>query len=189
MNMISIVLHFAGNSSVELIRSEFRDMTRDYSRVCVRGKASDSSTNEGSFQWTSGVRAMCAVFLRFAIADREQPFGYCLQGGRGSLASSLDYALSKSPTWLLEMFGAGPQGTPYARRLFRISNPNRKRPGPVVISVNNHLLENDSVRIVLDGTPVVDPEQLRRLLDSVENVSGDETDPAPSSSSPRLILC
>ncbi len=127
MNTISIVLHFTETANVELVRSEFRDSTHKYSKVCVRGKAAVTADEMGSFQWTSGVRALCCVFLRFVTSEQDQRFGYCLQGGRGSLASSLDYALSKSPAWLLEMFGTGPQGSPYARRLFRILNPNRKR--------------------------------------------------------------
>ncbi len=188
MQAISILLHFAGNPKVELIRTEFYDLSRQCTKVCVRGKATDTPST-GSFQWTTGVRALCAVFLRFAISDQDDQLGYCLQGTRGSLASSLDYALSKSPTWLVEMFGTGANGTPYARRLFRISNPNRKRPGPVVISVNNNALQSQCIQIVVDGSLVTDRNDLRNLLDQIEDAEGDEPDSAHSSGLPRLVLC
>ncbi len=184
MNPISIMLYFAEDSRPELIRTEFRDSSRQLTRVCVRGKSSDQGEQFGSFQWTSAVRAMCAVFLRFLISDREELHGYCLQGGRGSLASSLDYALSKNPTWLLEMFGAEAQGAPYARRLFRLSNPNRKRPGPVIISVNNQILEDNCVGIVVDDILVSDRQHLRRLLDSIETAERGR----PESSTPIELV-
>lgn len=182
MNDSSIVLYFAGNSRLELVRSEFRRGTGQPFTVCIRGKTPGALSKFGSFQWTSGVRAVCAAFLRLVISRNSESFDYCLIGGKGSLAASLDYALSKSPSWLTEMFGSGPQGGPYARRLFRISNPNRKRPGPVAVSVNTQAIESKDVLIVVDGRPVHDPQELICVLQVIEEYESGRSKTTPSES-------
>jgi len=99
----------------------------------------------------------------------------CLVGRKGSLAASLDYALSKGPAWLGDMFGNGVKGQQTARRILRVSNPNRKRPGPVAISVNKNSVTWDQVRIYWDDRLITDVAQLHGMLVAIEEQGGDES--------------
>lgn len=176
-----ITLYFDGHSEFELVRSEFRTATPRAHIICIRGKSAGAFDGLGSFQWTAGVRAVCSAFLRFVLSERGTRIEHCLVGGKGSLAASLDYALSKSPTWLEEMFGLTPRGGLYARRLFSISNPNRKRPGPVAVAVNNQLFTCDEVSFVLNGRTLTGGAELILLLEAIEGQKPVET---ASSASP-----
>jgi hypothetical protein len=168
MQESSVTFFFEGVTHIELVRSQVSLVGSRDPIVCVRGKTSGAFSECGCFQWTSGVRGVCATFLRFVLSERDKGIDCCLAGGRSSLAASLDYALSKGPSWLLEMFGRGRSGTLYARRFFRITNPNRKRPGPVVVSINGSAIKSNQVRFVHEGREVVEDKQLYALLLAIE---------------------
>jgi hypothetical protein len=164
----TLSLYFEEHSELELVRSEFTQGDSKSLRTCIRGKTAGAFVAFGSFQWTSAVRAVAAVVIRYAIAEKAGAASYCLVGGKGSLAASLDYALSKGPGWIQEMFGTMSAGSLYAKRLFRITNPNRKRPGPVALSVNSSRLPISEVRIFLNGVAVDGVEVLTRMLNAIE---------------------
>jgi hypothetical protein len=84
------------------------------------------------------------------------------------LAASLDYAITKVPFWISEMFGTLQNGQVAARRLFLITNPNQKRPGPVTISINEAALSASDIRIYLNGTEMADAASLFSILQQVE---------------------
>jgi hypothetical protein len=111
---------------------------------------------------------VCAAFLRFLLSEEREVVDLCLVGGKSSLAASLDYAISKGPAWLGEMFGTGISGTQFARRLFKITNPNRKRPGPVALSVNGNVVSSDQVQIYWEGKPITESSQLYSMLIGIE---------------------
>lgn len=111
---------------------------------------------------------MCSAFLRFLLSEGSDVVDFCLIGGKASLAASLDYAISKGPAWLGEMFGTGIGGNQLARRIFKITNPNRKRPGPVAISVNKNIVTADQIQIFWEGKQVVEHDQLYSMLLAVE---------------------
>jgi hypothetical protein len=152
------------SAEIELSRVCYKQAGDAPERVCVRGKSGGVYRSAGSFQWTSAVQALCAVCLSAVLHDKRpaewKPY---LAGKRGSLASSLDYALSKMPNWLEEIFGSNSLGAPRARRIFLTTNPNRKRPGPVIISLNPVLLPAEQIVIFLDGKPVVDASDLGEI--------------------------
>lgn len=164
----SFVFHFEGSTRLELVRTEVRINGLPRPLTCIRGKTSGAYANFGSFQWTSGVRGVCSAFLRFVLSEGSDVVDFCLIGGKASLAASLDYAISKGPAWLAEMFGAGVGGNQLARRIFKITNPNRKRPGPVAISVNKNLVSADQIQIFWDGKLVTEGAQLYSMLLAVE---------------------
>ena len=164
----SFVFYFEGSARLELVRTEVRINALPRCLTCIRGKTSGAYANFGSFQWTSGVRGVCSAFLRFILSEGSDKVDFCLIGGKASLAASLDYAISKGPAWLGEMFGAGVGGNQLARRIFKITNPNRKRPGPVAISVNKNLVSADQVQIFWDGKQVTEHSQLYSMLLAVE---------------------
>jgi hypothetical protein len=164
----SFIFHFEGSSRIELVKTEVRIAGIARTLSCIRGKTAGAYVSYGSFQWTSGVRGVCAAFLRFVLSEAGDTVDFCLVGGKGSLAASLDYALSKGPSWLGEMFGSGIGGSQLARRIFKITNPNRKRPGPVAISVNKNVVSVDHVQIYWDNKLVTDSAQLYAMLVGVE---------------------
>jgi hypothetical protein len=88
---------------------------------------------------------------------------YYLSGNQGSAAAALDYALSKSPQWLYDFFGADSSGTLIARRLFSRINPERKRPGPVKLAVNERFCPSKSIHIRRDGYELSDLKSLIAL--------------------------
>jgi hypothetical protein len=108
-----------------------------------------------------------AIFLKTVLHQKMssviQPF---ILGERASLAASLDYALTKGPSWLVDMFGTTSQGALRAKRLFRVTNPNRKRPGPVVVSLNTSLLPPTNIGVTLDGSPVENEPLLLSMAES-----------------------
>ncbi|MEY4668942.1 MAG: hypothetical protein RL518_1641 [Pseudomonadota bacterium] len=116
-------------------------------RRSIRGKSGGAYRSAGSFQWTSAVRGLALLAVR-AVSDLEEPF---IKGCAGSLAASLDYAISKQPVWLTEMFGCDQSGISLIRRMVLRTNPERKRPGPTVLSINERFMPLGAISIIVDG--------------------------------------
>lgn len=173
MSENQLQIHFAGIEAPELIETVFRRAHDGATFMCVRGKTSGAMRGAGSFQWTAAVKAMAALFIRVVIADSDEKRSKIksLVGHKDSPASSLDYALGKQPCWLQEMFGVGNHGTVYARRIILRVNPERKRPGPVIVGVNSNVLRPSNIEIRWNGELVTSIEVLLRLLSLIE---GDE---------------
>jgi hypothetical protein len=174
MTETSLQLDFAGIDSLELVQTTFR--LGSTTHASIRGKTSGAYHDFGSFQWTSAVKALAVVALKGLLsAQTSDPQQAILSGGRASLAASLDYALAKSPRWLVEMFGCYRDGRLYARRLINITNSHRKRQGLVAVSLNTRLLLPDQIRITLNGCAVTSASALEHLLTHI-----DSTGSAPS---------
>lgn len=165
-----MLLEFHGDVP-ELTRTLFR---RDTGEVLtsVRGKTAGALPGAGSFQWTSAVRALSALLLRGALVaqERENPNLAALSGMAQSLASTLDYALSKQPLWSVEMCGIDSTSQAFLRRLFLRTNPERKYPGPVIINLNLRLLPGDKIQIWWNGRRLAHPADVRNLLERIEKV-------------------
>jgi hypothetical protein len=82
------------------------------------------------------------------VSALEEPV---IKGCGGSLAASLDYAISKQPMWLTEMFGCDQSGISLIRRMILRTNPERKRPGPTVLSLNERFMPVAAISIFSDG--------------------------------------
>lgn len=106
---------------------------------------------------------MSILFVRLALSTLDTNVEVRIEGGRGSMAASLDGVLSQEPEWFVQMFGLRTQGTPRCRRLFARSNPGRKRCGPVAVSLSQRI-KRESVRIFLNDTHVVDKHSLEQML-------------------------
>lgn len=116
-------------------------------RDTIRG-----TNGQSTFKWSAAVHALCVLLLNHAAGVSSK-----LEGGVGSLAASLDYAISKQPAWLLDLFGVDKEGNSLLRRLVARINPERKRPGPVTIMVREDALKPGNISVELDGV-VVDVE-------------------------------
>ena len=165
-----MLLEFHGEVP-ELTKTLFR---RDNGEVItsVRGKTAGALRGAGSFQWTSAVRALSAILVRGALVAREQgdPNLVALSGFGQSLASTLDYALSKQPLWTVEMCGVDMCGQSFLRRLFLRTNPERKYPGPVIINLNSRILTGEAIQVWWNGQRLTDPATFRSLLDRIEKL-------------------
>jgi hypothetical protein len=53
--------------------------------------------------------------------------------------------------WLTEMFGCDQSGISLIRRMVLRTNPERKRPGPTVLSINERFMPLAAISIVVDG--------------------------------------
>lgn len=166
--MFKIKLTFCAGHTVELLRVDCL-INGSSPLTSVRGKTNGAYRSGGSFQWSSAVRGMACVFISAKLLDHLVPGEPMLSGEAKSLAASLDYALTKQPTWILDMFGVSANGRCQAKRLFRVTNSHRKRPGPVCLSLNLHACPVHCVEIVLDGRTVTNPDELRTMLSEVES--------------------
>jgi hypothetical protein len=126
-------------------------------------------TGYNLFPWTKAVRALAVLFLKTAICRKSRlqrilvpPRETFLAGERGSLASSLDYALSKQPIWLADMFGVDTNGVTLAKRFITRTNSERKRPGPVTLSVRDS--STLSISIILNERLLEDVDGLLSLI-------------------------
>jgi hypothetical protein len=81
------------------------------------------------------------------ISSRLDEGRTVLAGARGSSIASLDYAISKQPCWLTDMFGTDSFGISLVRRLILRTNPERKRPGPVFLSLNTRYLDPSMIEV------------------------------------------
>ncbi len=158
--MRSLKLYFEIDQLTEVI---FRENAGDEVRHTIRGKTGGAFRYAGSFQWTSAVKALSLLLARAALSPQNS----AIQGHVGSLAASLDYAISKQPAWITEMFGCDQHGISFARRLILRTNPERKRPGPVVLAVNYVYLPQVSIEVFVNGTKcsTTDLEKLIATLD------------------------
>lgn len=180
--MNQMTLKFLSNdTTAELFESEFSCSLVGRTLRCARGRFSFTESQEGTFLWTSAVQSMSAVAIKSKIAGitRTSPQAWPQQAGLCSDATpwarSLDFALSKKPRWLLDMFGVDKSGTPIIKRLFIRMNPESKRPGPAWVSLNPAFLGPGHITIYLDGVEITQTSQLVALL---KLIGLDENPPA-----------
>lgn len=171
-----LTLNFAySGESIELYEVRFCREDQERELHSVRGKTSGAFRGAGTFQWSAAVKALCVLVLRTIIAARGGRCEPRLIGSRGTLASALDYAVSKRPLWISEMFGTMPSGEAYLRRLLLISNPNLKRPGPAAVSFNERMLQAQRLAVKVDGSEIAslgDLQKLLRMLEASELANG-----------------
>lgn len=149
------------DSGITLESTEFTELASKQSLYCLRG-TNNFRQGQGTFPFSQGVRALvllCVEYKLGALESRERS----LAGEKGSLAASLDSALSKNSQWLVDMFGSYADGSLRARRLVRRHNPERKRPGPVEIFVNQTILPAQSITIEVGNVVAQTEEQLNGL--------------------------
>jgi hypothetical protein len=167
MERVFEIHFFETKSGCELVETSFQSFDGEVLR-CMRGKTAGAFRGAGSFQWTSAVRAIAALSLRHILSQANPSVSKYISGRQASLAASLDYALTKSPCWISDMFGMFQNGQPSARRLFLITNPNQKRPGPVTVAINEATLAARNIKVFLNGLPTEDLSALANILREVD---------------------
>lgn len=176
-----ISLFFAAEA--ELYRVEFSHPLLKEKRIAKRGKGFDSAITEFSFQWTGAVRALAWLLVTDAAADIDgaecRPL---LSGDKGSPAASLDYAISKQPRWVEDIFGADARGRSLIRRITTRSNPERKRSGPVTIQISSK--SSLRIEVFLEGVRLEKSERLEQLAKAVLDIRSSRVDLAGLGESP-----
>ncbi len=165
--MRKLVLHFIGESTVQLFETFFSHPLTSVERRCIRGRRCGAYRGYATFQWTKAVQALALLGVEAAIRAQEPAETPLLVGRRGSFASSLDYAIDKQTIWLTEMFGWDQNGAGLARRLFVRSNPGQRIPGPVALSLNRNFCDYNELQILLNERVVTDLEALKQLRASL----------------------
>lgn len=177
----SLSLWFTSERGLELIKTRFCSPSLSTPVVAVRGKTAGAFSTSATFQWTAAVQALSLLLLRAAVrhethCSQEEPL---LEGGKGSLASSLDASLYKKTAWL-DLFGADIRGDSMSKRVLRRTNPGRRRSGPVMISLNEKLLPRHAIEVFLDDQRIKDPGKLNHYAFIIEDSWMDELRPADS---------
>ncbi len=155
-------LHFVGNEDPSLFQTEYSVGGR---RVhAVRGKTSGAFSGQGSFHWSIAVRALSVLAIQTTMAANGHPGDPILVGEKGSLAASLDYAISKQTHWLLDVFGSSDREVPHFRRIFKRTNSGRKRSGPVAVSLSKSFLQPGALAIRLNSQDLLTIRDMEMLL-------------------------
>lgn len=180
--MAQLFLWFVCDSEPELSRTRFEHPILADKREAIRGNTGGALPLGNTFKWTNAVRALSVLLLRSAGDPAAGEQLYTLSGCRGSLAASLDYAISKEPNWLLDMFGQDLNGSAVARRLFTRTNPERKRAGPVILALNHRMLRPDEINVMINGSPC---DAASQCLDLAQRIEGQFIDGSVSEISER----
>ena len=182
--MCTIQLFFNGGDNPQLQQTRFNHSLLDEERVAYRGKTNGAYQTQNTFLWSIGVQALSILFILTCARQKEERsdlsegaraifsdgiFGNGISGDGATPAASLDYALSRQPNWLIDMFGSDSQGVCLARRIILRSNPERKRPGPVTLCVNLKALPVENIEIYIDGAIVTDTSILEELAARIES--------------------
>ncbi len=129
----------------------------------TRGKSKDI----GAFRWTIAVKALTVLCCGCSLNQSGQ---FILRGEGHSLASSIDYATSRAPLWLTEMFGFYPNGIPVAKLLIQRQNPERKKGGDVIVSLNPRILKPTDITVTFQGSEVTGRPLLDLLNRLIKNL-------------------
>jgi len=171
--MAHMTLLFSDTPIPALDAIQFSHPALDGTRTCRRGKGIYGTFTPYTFQWSRAVRAMAVLILytksKYVLRSEFADAGLAtLSGEAGSIAASLDYALSKRPLWLLDMFGVTSAGEPIVRNLFMRWNSERKRGGAVVVAVNPRQLEAKDIEIRIGDAVIEDAESCMELASMIE---------------------
>jgi hypothetical protein len=85
-----------------------------------------------------------------------------------SAAAALDGAISKNAVWVCECFGTDAEGKSLLRRLLTRGNPERKRQGPVTITLGGSTLKGSRIEVAITGTGVVKGRDLTTLSKNLQ---------------------
>ena len=183
-----LILKFLSHDNQVFLEATEFAFSRAEVRRCIRGTNS-VVTNVGTFRWNQAVRAVCILALRYFIyRESDRAEDRSLVGGAGSLAASLDYSIAKNTGWLSDVFGSDSNGTLVVRKLITRQNPERKRPGPVVVAFTKNIQD---MGFFLNGEELVDQEALLKLLNLLGPSEGivKATVPIDGKSSRSLEVC
>lgn len=169
--MLYLDLDFVDSGSLQLSRVIFSGLC-ETGRVSVCGENTAPYRMANPFHWVPAVQAMSILLLRTAAwlndsSKRNNEALPALRGEGSTPASSLDYALSKMPSWLAEMFGRDEDSNLIALALFKRENPERKQLGPVTVSVDSNAAQHLAINIRVNDRPVTNPHEMAAMATAI----------------------
>lgn len=168
-------LYFYGDRALELLSTSFSLPAHNLKIACHRGRTPGAYQSTGSFQWSKAVQGVCHLMMVAALlSKRGGPAKAQILGMAGSVAQSLDYAISKQPIWLIDMFGCDSKGESFARRLFHRGNSGRKFAGPVTVCLNHKFLPYSEIEVTVNDTLVTEVDELDACLQSLASLESDD---------------
>jgi len=171
MNKAKLSLRYLNRNQPALHETYFSFPDCGLDKHTIRGRTAGAYTamGYGTFGWTSAVQALsqlCVQTKKWAMTGIDRPM---ISGSKGSLASSLDFSVSKDPLWLLDMFGLDLRDRPIIRRLLLRNNSGLKRPGSVCIALNSNILPPENLQFFIDDVAVESYQELDLLDLRIEN--------------------
>ena len=170
----SLEIHLCGPSEFVVDSIVFRHKLLGQGvRRLTRGKISTTVSGAAPLPWTSAVKAFVQLAIQVALQRYDNgdtvvdPFHFGLTGEKGSLCRSLDYAISKKPAWIMDLFGSDADGCSHVGRFFWRRNPEGKRFGPSSVTFNTKMVPPEGVSVRLNGKPVEGKAQLQMVLNSL----------------------
>lgn len=163
-------LWFTTEGKLELIKTTFKSPHLPRDILAVRSKTSGAYSTTATFQWTSAVQALSVLLLKAVHRAKvgERTHEPLLEGGKGSMAASLDASLYKQTAWLSDVFGANANGDALSKRILTRTNPGRRRFGPVMVALNENILPAASIKIYLDNRPIHHADAVLECLRKIE---------------------
>jgi hypothetical protein len=165
--MNNLKLFFNEDIKPELIRASFTHALLKVPCVSVRGRTPGAYESAGNFQWRSAVQALVILFLRWLVYPKNDPKSI-LEGGIGSAASSLEFALRKLPRWTIDMFGMTDNGVPVIKRILHHSNSGRRRGGPVAVSLRHGSHQSIEIEVYIANKKITSIDVIQNLLNAIE---------------------
>jgi len=160
---VRIDLSFVSCREAELEQIYFTHPLLDAPRHLVRGRNLMSRGDCYPFTWSLAVQAMSYLLLKTLAQGPDT----VLCSTNYPFTRSLDFALSKKPLWLQDLFGLDSEGRSNALRFFRRYNPEGKRPGPILIGVNGSMLARESIRILVGGKECKSKVEVDKLAECI----------------------
>jgi tRNA A-37 threonylcarbamoyl transferase component Bud32 len=166
-----LILYFSAGSSPELLETRFyHAQFAPWGRRSVRGKDEGAHAGSASFQWSPALKVLAAYLLSCAASGRRSSGDLCppLMGERSSPAASLNYAMSKKPGWIKDMFGEDSNSHPYLLDLISRTNPDLKRVGPVILCLNSQMLPPERISVYVGDRQVDGVEKIEQMACAIE---------------------
>jgi RNA polymerase sigma-70 factor (ECF subfamily) len=166
-----LILHFSTGTAPELLETRFYHAAfAPRGRHCVRGKDEGAHAGSASFQWSAALKVLTAYLLACAASARRCTDASCpiLTGERSSAAASLNFAMSKKPDWIKDMFGRDSGYRPYLLDLIKRSNPDLKRKGPVVLCLDARVLPPQRIFVFVGDRQTDAAEEIEQISNAIE---------------------
>lgn len=158
---MKLELEFWDYEHPELVRTNFFSPLQDGPLSAIRGSAPPPrGASYASFRWSRAVRALAFFLVYSKLLAARGISTPSLAGGNGTPAASLDYAIARNSGWLCDMFGSDKRGITLVRRFLHRENAERKRPGPVTLTLQQKKLALEHVSIKVNDTLITAEDSL-----------------------------